>query len=133
MRLLIPDVSGRQGRSTIEWLLIAGLVSFFLWPFLQLWSVKAMPLLDSDIHQRASQALENILAKGRSRSFLDVPLDTDFNPLPDFTDIGLEGRLQIRPHPEFSGLILVKAQVRWGMYFFRKILTLEAVEAQTRP
>ena len=42
------------GRSTIEWLLIIGIATSFLWPFMQLWTVQAVPLVESETQQKAA-------------------------------------------------------------------------------
>lgn len=120
-------------RSTIEWLLIAGILTLFLWPFVQLWSIKAVPLFASDAHQRAAVAVQNILAKAAAGPFVESLPTSSFEPVPGNEDIGLEGMAEIMPHPDLTGLTIIRAHVRWGIFFFRKYLTLETSVSQTRP
>jgi len=122
----------RSGRTTTEWLLIGGTITIFFWPFVQLWSIKAIPFLASDSHKKAAVAVENLLAEALARPFLETLPKTSFKPLPGGSEIGLEGKIEILPHPDISGLTIVRAHVRWGVFFFRKFLSLEAVVSQTR-
>lgn len=122
-----------QGRTTFEWLLYVGILTFLLWPFVQLWSIKAVPLYESDTHQRAAVALGNLMAEAQARpSCEDLPAQP-FSPIAGFEDLGLEGSLEIYPHGDIPGLSVIRAQVRWGFSFFRKYLTLETFVGRIRP
>ncbi len=126
-------MSETASRSIFEKLIYLGIATFFLWPFVQLWSVKALPLFDSDVHLRASVALENLLEEALARPFSMSSENASFAPVKDCQDIGLAGRVEIAPHPEMPSAALIKAQVRWGYFPFAKTLTLEYLRARTRP
>jgi len=115
-----------------EKLLYVGIATFFLWPFVQLWSIKAIPVFESDAHLRASVALENLMEGALSRPF-ERSYNSPFEPVPGCEDLGLVGRVEILPHPEFPANVLVRAQVRWGMFPLTKNLSLEYLRARTRP
>ena len=122
-----------QGRTTFERLLYVGILTFILWPFVQLWSIHAVPLYDSDSHQRAAVAIGNLMAEALGKyNSEDLPAQP-FASMPGFEDLELEGSIEIFPHPEFTGLSVIRAQVRWGFPVFRKYLTLETLVGRTRP
>lgn len=120
-------------RSIFENLLYLGIATFFLWPFVQLWSIKAVPLIESDVHLRASVALENLMEEALSKPFERSKTRAAFQPVSGGEDIGLYGKVEILPHPDFSSNVLVRAQVRWGMFPFSKTLSLEYLRARTKP
>ena len=122
-----------QGRTTFEWLLYVGILTFLLWPFVQLWSIRAVPLYDSDGNQRAAVALGSFMAQAMARSSTEDLPAQPFVPLAGFEDMGLEGSLEVFPHPEFNGISVIRAQVRWGLAFFRKYLTLETMVGKVKP
>lgn len=119
-------------RSMFEKLLYVGIATFFLWPFVQLWSIKAIPVFESDAHLRASVALENLMEGALSRPF-ERSYSSPFEPVPGCEDLGLVGRVEILPHPEFPANVLVRTQVRWGVFPLTKNLSLEYLRARTRP
>lgn len=120
-------------RSIFEKLIYLGIATFFLWPFVQLWSVKALPLFESDVHLRATVALENLMEEAMSRPFERMGDRTSFKPVAGFEDLGLAGRIEVFPHPEITANVMIRAQVRWGMFPFTKTLSLEYLRARTRP
>lgn len=122
-----------RGRTTFEWLLYVGILTFFLWPFIQLWSIRAIPMVDTDSHQRAAVALGNLMAEALARPSTGSLPDQPFTPIPGGEDLSLEGSIQFQPHLERPNLTLVRAQVRWGVSVFRKYLTLETLVGRTRP
>jgi hypothetical protein len=115
-----------------EKLLYLGIATFFLWPFVQLWSVKALPLFESDGHLRASVALENLMESALSRPF-ERSYTSGFEPVKGCEDLDLMGRIEVLVHPDFPASVLVRAQVRWGMFPLVKSLNLECLKARTRP
>lgn len=119
-------------RSMFEKLLYLGIATFFLWPFAQLWTVKAIPLFESDGHLRASVALENLMEVALSRPF-ERSFSSSFEPVKGCEDMDLMGKVEVLPHPDFPANVLVRAQVRWGMFPLTKILNLEYLRARTRP
>lgn len=121
------------GRSTIEWLLIIGIATSFLWPFMQLWTVQAVPLVESEAQQKAAAALVNMMEEALAKPQRDYFPTTSFEPVPGLESIGLEGKTEIMPHPDFAEMTLVRVQVRWGFVLFRKMLTLETALARVRP
>ncbi len=125
-------MSDSAPRSMFEKLLYVGIATFFLWPFVQLWSIKAIPVFESDAHLRASVALENIMEGALSRPF-ERSYSSPFEPVAGCEDLGLVGRVEILPHPEFTANVLIRAQVRWGMFPLTKNLSLEYLRARTRP
>ena len=123
----------RRGRSQLEWLLILGILTFFIWPFMQLWQIQAFPAMDTDTCQQGAIAAKNLLAQALAQPFREASQDQHFRSLAEYGDLGLEGRVEILPHPDLIGLTLVRSQVRWGYWFFKKTLTLESAVTQTRP
>ncbi|HNX75447.1 MAG TPA: hypothetical protein PLM07_02270 [Candidatus Rifleibacterium sp.] len=119
-------------RSMFEKLLYLGIATFFLWPFVQLWSVKALPLFDSDSHLRAAVALENLMETALSRPF-ERSFNSGFEPVKGCEDLDMLGKIEIATHPDFPANVLVRAQVRWGMFPLSKNLYLECLRARTRP
>lgn len=115
-----------------EKLIYVGIATFFLWPFVQLWSIKALPVFESDTHLRASVALENLMEEAMSRPF-ERSLSTPFEAVKGCEDIDLSGRVEILPHPDFPANVLVRAQVRWGMFPLNKTLSLEYLRARSKP
>jgi hypothetical protein len=122
-----------QPRSIFEKLLYLGIATFFLWPFVQLWSIKAIPLFESDVHLRASVALENLLENALSKPFEKMSPRTTFKPLKGFEDLGLTGKVESFPHPEFNGMVMTRAQVRWGWFPFSKTMTIEHLRTRNKP
>ncbi len=122
-----------QGRSLFEKLIYVGIATFFLWPFAMLWSVKAIPLVNSDTHLRASVALENLMESALERSFEASGYTEGFKALPGYEDIKLTGKIEAIPLPKFPDCLLVRAQVRWGSYPFSKTISLEYLKSRTRP
>lgn len=120
-------------RSIFEKLIYLGIATFFLWPFVQLWSIKALPLFESDVHLRASVALENLMEEAMSRPFERTGDRSVFKPVKGCEDIGLSGRIEIFPHPVLASNVMIRTQVRWGMFPFSKTLSLEYLRARTRP
>lgn len=120
-------------RSIFEKLIYFGIATFFLWPFVQLWSVKALPLFESDVHIRASVALENLMEEALSRPFERTGTRSVFKPVIGCEDIGLSGRVEVFPHPEIPANVMIRTQVRWGFFPFTKTLSLEYLRARTRP
>ncbi len=125
-------MSESASRSMFEKLLYLGIATFFLWPFVQLWSIKALPLFDSDGHLRASVALENLMESALSRPF-ERNFSTGFEPVKGCEDLEMTGKIEIAPHPDFPATVLVRAQIRWGMFPLSKSLVLECLRARTRP
>jgi hypothetical protein len=123
----------RTSRSTIEWLLMGGILTLFLWPLVQLMTIQAVPLIKSDTHQRAAIALENLMAKAQSLPYAESAAGNRFAPLPGGEDMGLEGMIEVMPHPNFLGMMLVRAHVRWGEAIWYKSLVLETAITQVRP
>ncbi len=119
-------------RSMFEKLLYLGIATFFLWPFVQLWSIKALPLFESDGHLRASVALENLMESALGRPF-ERSFSSNFEPVKGCEDMELLGKVEVLPHPDFPANVLVRAQVRWGMFPLTKSLNLECLRARTRP
>ncbi|MBF0500835.1 MAG: hypothetical protein HQM09_11925 [Candidatus Riflebacteria bacterium] len=121
----------RSGHTALQWALMFGILTFLLLPFVQLWSIEAIPLFASDDHRRAAVALENLLSEAQSRPFSESIPKTEFRLIPGYENMGLEGRIEILPHPDISGLTLMRAQVRWGFIMFRRLLSLEVAVTQT--
>ncbi len=122
-----------NGRTLFEKLIYLGIATFFLWPFVQLWSIKAIPLIDSDTHLRASVALENLMEGALGRSFEASGYSEDFKPINGYEDIRLRGKIEALPQPNFPDCLLVRAQVRWGSFPFSKTISLEYLKSRTRP
>jgi hypothetical protein len=120
-------------RSLFEKLLYVGIGTFFLWPFIQLWSIKAVPLFESDTHQRAAIALENIMEEALTKPFKKMDEKSSFQKIAGCEDIGLVGKIELFPHPDYERLILLRGQVSWGGFPFSKTLTLEYLKTRTRP
>ena len=116
-----------------EKLIYVGIATFFLWPFVQLWSIKALPVVESDTHLRASVALENLMEEALSRPFERNLSNNAFQLIKGCEDIDITGRIEIMPHPDFPANVLVRAQVRWGMFPLTKTLSLEYLRARTKP
>jgi hypothetical protein len=115
-----------------ERLLYVGIATFFLWPFIQLWSVKAVPVFETDSHLRAAVALENLMEKALSRPF-ERSFSGGYEPVQGCEDMGLHGKIEVFPHPEITSCSLVRAQVRWGSFPLAKTLSLEYLRARTKP
>lgn len=122
-----------QSRSIFEKLLYLGIATFFLWPFVQLWSIKALPMFESDVHMRASVELENLLEDALSKPFEKMSAKASYKPVKGCEDLGLTGKVESFPHPDFSGMVLIRAQVRWGWFPFTKTLTMENLRTRTKP
>jgi hypothetical protein len=120
-------------RSIFEKLIYLGIATFFLWPFVQLWSIKAIPVFETDTHLRAAVALENLMEDALSRPYERVGSRSAFTPIVGCEDIGLQGRIERFPHPEYPDNVMVRASVRWGMFPIGKSLSLEFLQARTRP
>ncbi len=126
-------MSENQPRSIFENLLYLGIATFFLWPFVQLWSIKAIPMFESDVHLRASVELENLMEEAMSRPFEKMSFRPQFKPVKGCEDLGLTGKVESFPHPEFEGMFLTRAQVRWGWFPFTKTLTMEHLRTRNKP
>lgn len=126
-------MSKTASRSIFEKLIYLAIATFFLWPFVQLWSIKAIPVFESDTHLRASVALENLMEEALSRPYERISAPTSFKPVKDCEDIGLYGRTEIFPHPEIPANVMIRATVRWGMFPLGKSLSLEYLQARTKP
>ncbi len=124
---------GRAGRSTVDWLLILGILTFLVWPFISLWQIQAFPAWDSETYQRAANAVKGLMAEARSQPFRDNYQEKGFRTLESSGDHEIEGRVEYLPHPDLPGLTLIRAQVRWGYPLFKKSLFLESAITQTRP
>lgn len=122
-----------QGRTLFEKLIYVGIASFFLWPFVQLWSIKAIPLINSDTHIKASVALENMMEAALERSFESSGYTEEFKPLKGYEDIQLKGRIEAVPMPQYPDCLLLRAQVRWGNFPFSKTISLEYLKSRARP
>lgn len=63
------------------------------------------------------------------RTYPESASTIDFFPVLDSSGnpTGIEGKVNVIPHPDFPGMRLIRGQVRWGILFFRKILTLETM------
>ncbi|MEW6710446.1 MAG: hypothetical protein AB1403_11540 [Candidatus Riflebacteria bacterium] len=122
-----------QPRSIFEKLLYMGIATFFLWPFVQLWSIKAIPMVESDVHLRASVELENLLEEALSRPFERISSKNSFKPVKGCEDLGLAGKIENFPHPDFEGMVMTRAQVRWGWFPFTKTLTMEHLRTRNKP
>jgi hypothetical protein len=118
-------MSQQNSRSLFEKLLYIGMATFFLWPFIQLYSIKAIPLFESDVHLRASIALENLMEDALSKP-LEIS-DDKFKQIPGYEDLQLLGKVEIIPHPELNANVIVRGQVTWGSFPFNKALSLEYV------
>ena len=121
-----------NGRTLFEKLVYLGIATFFLWPFVQLWSIKAIPLIDSDTHLRASVALENLMESSLERPFEPGGHSENFKSLPGYEDIGLMGRVEAVPHQAYPNCLLLRGQVKWGSFPFTKTITLEYLKARAR-
>ena len=86
-----------KGRTLFEKLIYVGIATFFLWPFVQLWSIKAIPLVNSDTHLRASVALENLMESALERSFEASGYSENYKPLSGYEDISLMGKVEALP------------------------------------
>lgn len=126
-------MNNSQTRTIYEKLLYLGIATFFLWPFVQLWSIKAIPLFESDVHLRASVELENLLEQGLSEPFVKMSPRSSFKPIISAIDIGLAGKVESFPHPDFDGMVMIRAQVRWGWFPFTKTLTMEHLRTRNKP
>lgn len=122
-----------KGRTLFEKLIYVGIATFFLWPFVQLWSIKAIPLVNSDTHLRASVALENLMESALERSFEVTGYTENFKPLAGYEDIQLSGKIEAIPVKEFPDCLLLRAQVKWGGFPFDKTLSLEYLKSRARP
>ncbi|MBF0409820.1 MAG: hypothetical protein HQM10_20935 [Candidatus Riflebacteria bacterium] len=123
----------RHGNAALQWVLTLGILTFFLLPFVQLWSVQAVPLFLSDGHRQAAMAVENLLAEALSRPYSEIMASSEYKPLPNTGDISFEGKVTAVPHPNLPGMVLIRAHVRWGILFIYKSVCLEAAISQTRP
>ncbi|MBU1108732.1 MAG: hypothetical protein KKB51_18800 [Candidatus Riflebacteria bacterium] len=120
-------------RSIFEKLIYLGIATFFLWPFVQLWSIKALPLFETDTHLRASVALENLMEEALCRPYDRASSKSSFQPVKGGEDINLYGRVEVFLHPDMPANIMIRSTVRWGMFPFSKSLSLEYLRARTRP
>jgi len=120
-------------RSIFEKLIYLGIATFFLWPFVQLWSIKSIPVFDTDTHLRASVALENLMEEALSRPYERVSSRSSFKPVAGCEDIGLQGRIEMLILPDLPANVLIRTTVRWGMFPIGKSLSLEYLRARTRP
>jgi hypothetical protein len=120
-------------RTLFEKLLYVGIATFFLWPMVQLWSIKAIPLFESDVHLRASVALENLMEEALTKPFSKTKPREPYKPVAGEEDIGLSGRIAVKPHPKLDNMTLIRAQVAWGNFPFRRTMSLEAVRTRLRP
>lgn len=126
-------IEKRESRTIFEKLLYIGIATFFLWPFIQLWSVKAIPLFPSDNHLRASVALENLMENSLSKPYTKVFDNTKFLPIKGYEDMKLTGRVTIIPHPTIKNMSIVRAQVRWGSVLLAKTMSMEYLQTRIRP
>ncbi|MBF0546771.1 MAG: hypothetical protein HQM08_20155 [Candidatus Riflebacteria bacterium] len=133
MRHLILKKLSRNGNSALRTVLAFGSLTFFLLPFIQLWSVHDVPLFFSDSHRQAAMAVENLLSEALSKPFIEIMPKTEFHPISFPGDTPFEGKVEAFPHPNLPDITVVRAQVQWGMLFFRKQVVLEAMVSQTRP
>ncbi len=122
-----------QGRTLFEKLTYVGIATFFFLPFAMLWSVKAIPFVNSDTHLRASVALENLMESALERSFEASGYTEGYKVLPGYEDIPLSGKIEAIPQEKFPDCLLVRAQVKWGSYPFSKTISLEYLKTRTRP
>ncbi len=122
-----------KSRTTVELLLYLGIATFFFWPFVQLYHIQAIPILDSDRYQKAAVALTTILEEALALPFPDSPPPAIFKIIPGFEEEGITGCVEILPHPDYKGMMLYRAHVKWGMFFLRKTLTLEAMTSRSKP
>ena len=127
------DTAPEGGRSALQWMLLVGVLTFFLLPFMQLWSVEAVPMFLSDSYRQAAVAAENLMADAQAHPFSENLPAGAFQPLKSGDALELEGRVEVQPHPDLAGMTLLRVQVRWGWLLFRKTLTLESAITQTRP
>lgn len=125
-------MEAQTSRSLFEKLLYLGIGTFFLWPFIQLYSVKAIPIFDSDTHLRASVALENLMEEALSRPYEFSIAESKFVPIKGYEDLNLMGKIDIAPHPTYESNVIIKAQVMWGSFPFHKNLSLEYIGARTK-
>lgn len=123
----------KESRTIFEKLLYIGIATFFLWPFIQLWSVKAIPLFPSDNHLRASIALENLMENELAKPFVKMNDKVKFKPIKGYEDMKLLGRVRIFPHPAFENMSVIRAQVRWGNLLLPKSMSLEYLRVRTKP
>ena len=121
----------QKSRTILEKLLFLGIGTFFLWPFVQLYSIRAIPVFQSDTHIRAGNALRNIMEKALSEPHIEMKPTPELKPITGYEDIDLVGRVEVLPHPRLRGLTLYRAQVNWGVWFFRKSIYLEAVKSRS--
>ena len=56
-----------------------------------------------------------------------------FIPIKGYEDLGLGGKIESFPHPKLEGMVMVRAQVRWGMFPFSKVLTMEHLRTRSKP
>jgi hypothetical protein len=126
-------MSNTQKRSIFEKLLYFGIATFFLWPIVQLWSIKALPMFESDTYLRASVELENLLEQALSQPFEKISPKVPFTSIRRCSDMGLSGKVESFPHPDFDGMIMLRAQVRWGWFPFTKTLSLEHLRVRSGP
>ena len=129
----VPAAAREGGRSTLHWMLLIGALTFFLLPFMQLWSVEAVPMFLSDSYSQAAVAAENLMATAQAGPCGETLAESGFRPLKSAGGLDLEGRVEVQPHPDLPGMSLIRVQVRWGWFPFRKTVTLESAVTQTRP
>lgn len=120
-------------RSLTEKLLYIGIFTFALWPLTQIWSVKAVPLFNSDVYIRASIALENLIEEALAKPYERVLVKPQFTPIKGCEDFGLVGRVEVSSHPDFKQCVLLCATVKWGLAPFSKTLSLEYLRSRTTP
>ena len=119
--------------SIFEKLLYLGIATFFLWPFMQLWTIKAIPVFETDTHLRASVALENLMEEALTRPFDRVGGRSQLQSIKGCEDIGLLGKVERFIPVDLPEHVMLRATVRWGMFPLRKSLSLEYLQARTRP
>lgn len=67
------------------------------------------------------------------RSYECASPSEGFKPLKGYEDIGLTGKVEVIPHPQYASCLLVRSQVKWGGFPFSKTLTLEYLKSRNRP
>ena len=127
-------MANREPRSVFEKLLYLGIATFILWPFVQLRTIKAVPLIDSDTHFRASIALENLMEESMSMPFdYLLTLPDEYKPFEDASDISMKHKVVLIPHSFIENTYLLQASVSWGKSPFIKELHLEKLWTKRKP
>ncbi len=122
-------------RSLLELLLVLGILTFFLLPFFQLWTIETSPWLDADTQRRAAVLAENLLEDALARPCPNPPLPPQYVTLPAETggSSEYEGQVETFAHPEHDGLTVYRATVRWGVFPWHKSVVLETVRSRFAP